>query len=138
MRESAKVEALALAASFPNSRASMNVTNAPAFTLAWRPVGNTLQRSMGGKDQSLIPGSNSEANIQSDETVRLKSAHTASRTPSAAMTRTRPLRVTEGSADSCLKVHLAPYDPDSFYGADHRGYTDYDFHFEKTEAIYGH
>jgi hypothetical protein len=89
------------------SSPSRNAANGRALTLARRPVGNTVHNPMGGKVQSrssarTIPLCNSGANIHSEVITSPRPASTASRTPSAAVTRTRPLIVTaEGSHSQC-------------------------------------
>src|SRR5580704_8548952 len=84
---------------------SMKPAKARALALACRPVGNTAQSSPGGNDQSAsttstAPDFSSGVNIHSDPpTETPRPANTASRTPSAALTRSLPFTVTETSAD---------------------------------------
>src|SRR5262249_49013579 len=70
-------------------------------------------RSIGGNDQSsstdfTTPDLSSGANIQSEAIARPSPANTPSRTPSAALTRTRPSTITETLASPRRNVHAVP------------------------------
>jgi Protein of unknown function, DUF417 len=94
------------------SASSMNVTKARAFALARRPVGNTAHSSIAGTVQSVntaltAPLFNS-GNIHSDATTNPRPERTAARTPSAAVTRTRPVTLTDISVLPFLNIHAVP------------------------------
>lgn len=105
-----------VASSLLNSEASsclIKSAKARALVLDVRPLGKTAQRSIGGSSQSVstsrtLPDANSGPNIQLEATARPIPANTASRTPSAAVSRTRPLTVTELWVVPFLKFHTAP------------------------------
>src|ERR1700733_319640 len=94
------------------SASSMKATKARAFALMRRPVGNTAHRSIGGSIQScntaLTAPLFSSGNIHSDATARPRPEKTAARTPSAAVTRTRPVTFTDVWVLPLLNVHAVP------------------------------
>jgi hypothetical protein len=91
----------------------MNASNARAFALARRPVGKTAHRSIDGGVHSCstartTPRSSSDANIHCDAIASPRSASTTSRTPSAAVMRSRPSATTDVSVLPFVHVHAVP------------------------------
>jgi K+-sensing histidine kinase KdpD len=94
-----------------DSSASTKLAKARAFALACRPPGKTAHKSTSGRDQSsstdvTAPDFSSGVNIHSEAMAKPRPANTASRTPSAAVTCTRPTKVTDVSAVPFAKVHV--------------------------------
>src|SRR5207302_4073792 len=92
----------------------MKLVNARALALACRPAGKSAHRSIAGSDQSCstemtAPDFSSGVNNHSEPPIeRPRPASTPSRTPSAALTRSRPRTVTVVSVVTWRKVQVGP------------------------------